>query len=188
MRHGDRATVAAHEETLAEWAAKIDAEGQALCREADWWKELKKGPYRDGMAHRTQAPSHYVFGKASPMYIEQFFAKARDHAVFAVYFGQQASNTRDVVQGGAICSVFDLLCAAAGTAIEGKTCVTRSVNVEMLKPIPIRSLVKAEARLNRVDGRKVIIDATMSDGNSNVFATASVVHIAMSKNKERSKI
>ena len=169
------------DETIGTWGARVDLEGQELCGKAEWWKKLQTDEYRKGVDHRSR-PSHYVFGKMSPMYIEQYYSTQKDHAVYAVYFGHQATNTRDVVQGGAICSVFDLLCAATATITQDIHCVTRAVNVEMIKPIPICSLVRAEAKVNAVEGKRVTIDAEMTDGNGFTYAKASIVHIAMNRN------
>ena len=176
------------------WFTALDEEGKAACAEAKWWRAMRadgawKVHYE--MKHRVAYPRHFVMGRASPFYIEALAsagAAEPQRMAWAVYFGPYATNSRtdlvgDTVQGGAICSIFDLMCAiVAQRAIGGVKIPTGTITVRFRKKVPPQRALLASAWLDDMGGRKVRVKATLTDPASaiprEILAESEALHVA----------
>ena len=73
------------------------------------------------------------------------------HLVWAVYCGSYATNGVDMLQGGAISSLFDVGTAQIGTVflpiLGGAFGTTKSIDVSFLSPGPLNRVVRMDIKL-----------------------------------------
>jgi len=80
------------------------------------------------------------------------------------------------VHGGFVAAAFDDLMGAAQVA-SGQAGYTGTLTVRMLRPTPLERRIDYEAHVDRVEGRKIWVDAT-SRCDGELLAEASIVFIA----------
>eukprot|EP00931_Biecheleriopsis_adriatica_P043694 TRINITY_DN24969_c0_g1_i1.p1 TRINITY_DN24969_c0_g1~~TRINITY_DN24969_c0_g1_i1.p1 ORF type:complete len:207 (+),score=32.43 TRINITY_DN24969_c0_g1_i1:33-653(+) len=181
---------------VTEWFKRLDADGAAAMEDATWWQTMRKdtdswtssenctvsGIIGMGGPHRSASPAHFVGGSMSPFYIQSLLSTEKEttRVVWAVYFGPYTSNGSVEIgtgQGGAQSSIFDLLCATVAS-IGQQAPVT-----------PIPGLFRAEAWIDRIEDRKIIIKAKLTPGDdpSRVLSSAEAVHIKLPRLQGRSK-
>mmetsp|Transcript_64460 Transcript_64460/g.135244 ORF Transcript_64460/g.135244 Transcript_64460/m.135244 type:complete len:231 (+) Transcript_64460:145-837(+) len=182
----------------------IDEDGKKLAESSDWWQSFLKencgeaGEWvrgwpvhakypevTEGYCHREIAPMHFVMGRLSPLYIERSFSKDRKRAAWGVYFGPFCSNgdmQMGVGMGGAISAVLDLMTANLAILFTGGMTPTASISVKMLKPVlPMPGFFRADAWVEKVEGNKIFLNGSFSDGKGKIFDTCEAVLGIVSK-------
>ena len=171
------------------WFDALDEEGRAACAAAKWWRAMRadsawKVHYE--MKHRYTYPRHFVMGRASPFYIEALASTVENRLAWVAYFGPYTTNSRtdligDTVQGGAISSIFDLMCAITAQRAAKMKIPTGTLTVRMRQPVPPLRALLVEAWLDDMGGRKVRVKARLTDPSAAnptaLLAEAEAVHV-----------
>lgn len=76
------------------------------------------------------------------------------HLIWAVYFGEHATNGASMMQGGAISSIFDVGTANIGTVLfpdePGSFGTTKSIEVSFLAPGPLQKAIRVDIWLTDI--------------------------------------
>lgn len=93
-----------------------------------------------------------------------------------VVFTDRAESHRGFCHGGSMCSIMDDVIGWAGFLVSGDckpwSGFTVQVNTRLTKPIMIHSTLLIQATIRNVEGRKVYIDATLSDPSDDSIHSA----------------
>ena len=93
--------------------------------------------------------------------------------VLLVRYNERMRNTGDTAHGGALAAVFDhLLIQSAVLARPGSFILTASLNVEYLLPLPLPSVVVAEATSEQHGERRFESRGEIRDQAGRVIASA----------------
>lgn len=138
-----------------------------------WWKECRSQQgWRLGAPHREAAPLHFVVGAHAPWYLESCFNADSSRGIWAVYLSPLCGNGAHSVgtgQGGAVSSLFDLATGHVASSYLGNPSPTANLHVDMLKPArSIPGCFKLEAWVESLDGKKCLMKATLSNGETGV--------------------
>lgn len=93
-----------------------------------------------------------------------------------VWFGPAAQGPPGHAHGGSIAAVLDeIMGGAAWTA--GHACVAAQLTTQFRAMLPLGSRCLVEARVTEVEGRKVRVEATLSDGGELVYAQGDALFV-----------
>ena len=117
---------------------------------------------------------HYVLGRNAPFRWRLGVANTNDgeELVAALFAGATACNLSGNMQGGAIASAFDVCVATLGSLRKdtpGTFGTTKSLRVEFRLPVPLQVPLKIHAKAVKfnIEEGFCMVEATMSDGESN---------------------
>jgi acyl-coenzyme A thioesterase PaaI-like protein len=100
------------------------------------------------------------------------------HTTFAVWhFGHDSVGHPGVVHGGAISMAVDESCGFAFFALERGLGFTAYLHVNYRQPLPSGTPVLVTVKPKKIDGRKVTLEATVTDGGSKVFADGEALFV-----------
>jgi hypothetical protein len=174
------------------WFAAVDLVGAEAVHAQDWWQQCKHAPgwvTNSTTAWREEMPMHFVTGRMAPWYMESVQSPDRKRGIWAVYVGPYTSNGARRVgtgQGGAVSSLFDLATGHVASAFLENPSPTAFLHVEMLKPArSVPGVWRLDVWIDRVEGKKVYVKATIGDGKGKIFDTAESLIIDIGKKTGR---
>ena len=162
-------------------AQEAEATSIAALLESDWWQERAR---REGLRAlepsrpESERPGHYIRGQLSPFSgaegMRMFCSEADPtQVVLLVRYNERMRNTGDTAHGGALAAVFDhLLIQSAVLARPGSFILTASLSVEYLLPLPLPSVVVAEATSEQHGERRFESRGEIRDQAGRVIASA----------------
>jgi len=122
----------------------------------------------------------FTSGEKNRLRIAFFIHEANKTLCAKVWFGWAAEGPPGHAHGGSIMTVMD---QAMGMAVfvAGYLPMAASVSVQFRKKLPLGTDATLEARVTRVDGRKIHVKSTLYSQEKNiVFAEAEALSIAQS--------
>lgn len=99
-------------------------------------------------------------------------------STYAVWqFGDDAVGHPGVVHGGAISMAIDESCGFAFFALNRGLGFTAYLHVNYRAPLPAGTPILVTVRPKKIDGRKVTLEATVTDGSQKVFADGEALFV-----------
>ena len=106
---------------------------------------------------------HPMFERASAVYPPVRTSLEGRSVEGAVRFGASWEGPVGAVHGGFLAAAFDLVLSELAVATLGR-CVTRSLRLRYLRPVPVGELVRLDATAGERDGRLLEVTGTASVG------------------------
>ncbi len=122
--------------------------------------------------------THTVVGPANPMAPPLVLERFADRVVGRVRYTLQYEGPPGMLHGGYLGTAFDYVLAAA-SSLSGQLCMTASMTVNYRAATPLNTDLLLEARVERVEGRKVFTIATCVTSDGSVTADATGLFIAV---------
>jgi acyl-coenzyme A thioesterase PaaI-like protein len=122
--------------------------------------------------------THTVVGPANPMAPPLVLERFADRVVGRVRYTLQYEGPPGMLHGGYLGTAFDYVLAAA-SSLSGQLCMTASMTVNYRAATPLNTNLEFEARVDRVEGRKVFTVATCTTPDGTVTADASGLFVAV---------
>ncbi|CAF1328969.1 unnamed protein product [Adineta steineri] len=98
----------------------------------------------------------------------------------AFHLGASICGHKGIVHGGLTATMIDEVSGAAAFSAIGP-CFTANLNIDYKKPLLVPSWVLVRAHVDRVEGRKAYINATVENGEGEIYAQAVVLFIEPKK-------
>eukprot|EP00802_Teleaulax_amphioxeia_P003154 Tamp_03157.p3 GENE.Tamp_03157~~Tamp_03157.p3 ORF type:complete len:246 (+),score=46.94 Tamp_03157:30-767(+) len=175
--------VFAREPEIPEWERKLALE-RGLRRRDEMSRMAKSSS--DGClmvnpprvyVHASVAEQHTA-GAAPPSEAAAAAPSAEDQTTFAVWhFGNDAVGHPGVVHGGAISMAVDESCGFAFFALGRGVGFTAYLHVNYRQPLPAETPILITVRPSKIDGRKVTLAASVTDGADKVFADGEALFV-----------
>ncbi len=111
-----------------------------------------------------------------------YFRKSGEPALFAkAWFGKKTMGPPGHVHGGAMAATLDEAMGAAAW-MNDYQCVAATITISFLSMLPIETETVVEARIDRVDGRKIHLRATLTDLSGKAVAEGTGLFIVLREN------
>jgi len=94
------------------------------------------------------------------------------------WFGRETQGPPGHVHGGAMAAVLDEAMGGAGW-MNGHRTVAAKISVSFLEMLRLESETTVEARVERVEGRKIYLRATLCDAQARIIAEADGLFIVL---------
>jgi acyl-coenzyme A thioesterase PaaI-like protein len=115
-----------------------------------------------------------------------YFRAADDPTLYAkAWFGRKSMGPPGHVHGGAMAATLDEAMGAAAWMHEHQ-CVAATITVSFLEMLPIETETTVEAKIDRVEGRKIHLTATLKNGAGRVVAESTGLFIVLSEERLKS--
>ncbi|CAF0724436.1 unnamed protein product [Adineta ricciae] len=101
----------------------------------------------------------------------------------AFHLGEGVCGHKGIVHGGLTATMIDEVSGAAAFFSVGP-CFTANLNVDYKKPLLTPAWILVRAHVERVDGRKAYIHASVENGEDEIYAEAVVLYIKPKKPAE----
>lgn len=106
-----------------------------------------------------------------------YFVREEDGALAGkAWFGPGAEGPPDHAHGGSIAGVFDEIMGASAW-LSGYAVLAARVTAHFRLPVPLGKIVRYEARVSRVEGKKIFTACTLGDGEGTLYAEGEGVFI-----------
>jgi len=159
-----------------------------------WFNQMVSSKKLVESSFRMQKDSiiHYVMGINSPFYFRMGVSPDTKNIVAAVWCGEHATNMGNMVQGGAISSIFDALTASVGSIqVEPMSFgTTKNLSVSFLRPTPLFQVIKfsvVKASFNHDNGT-ALVEAQLTNGKTSTheqtYATCTAEMVDMKRRKQ----
>jgi len=128
------------------------------------WEKLKGNPPSGD--HRLFTRAFHEHGKSFEYAF--FFCKKKQQLKGVIQFGPYTQGPPGCVHGGAIATMMD---AALGVCANrsGYRCVTANLSTNYKKFLPLGATVLVESQVDRVEGRKIFLSATMKSSDGHIL-------------------
>lgn len=108
-----------------------------------------------------------------------YFRKPGEPALYAkAWFGSKTAGPPGRVHGGAMAATLDEAMGAAAW-IDGHQCLAVSITINFLAMLPLETETTVEARVDRVEGRKIHLRSAIKDPSGRVVAEGSGLFIVL---------
>jgi acyl-coenzyme A thioesterase PaaI-like protein len=108
-----------------------------------------------------------------------YFRKPDEPTLYAkAWFGSKTMGPPGHVHGGAMAATLDEAMGAAAWMNDHK-CVAATITINFVAMLPIESETIVEARIDRVEGRKVFLASTLKDPSGRVVAEGSGLFVVL---------
>ena len=129
-------------------------------------------PHFDDLTPLSNAAQNRCFGcgEANPNGLQLQFLLARDGTVVCpTTIADRFEGHPGFLHGGVIATLLDETMSKAVRA-RGLTAMTRHLEVDYRRPVPSCIPIRMEGRIERSEGRKHWVEATIFDGDANALA------------------
>jgi uncharacterized protein (TIGR00369 family) len=111
----------------------------------------------------------------------RYFYRPADKTLLArAWFGPGTKGPKGFAHGGSMFSLLDEV-MGGGCWAQGIKVLAVNVNINFRRSLPLGTMVEAESRVTRQDGRKVHVQGRMTDMNGNVIADATGLFLELSE-------
>ncbi len=128
-----------------------------------------KPPIRPDQKH----PSNYCFGcgpdNPGGMHLEFTLDNTKARVVCEAELGERYTGPPGHCHGGIIATLLDEIMAKLNK-LHGITAVTSEITVKYLRPVPLHTRLRLEARESRVDGRRRFREAEIFSPEGEILA------------------
>ena len=108
-----------------------------------------------------------------------YFRQPGEPVLYArAWFGKKTLGPPGHVHGGAMAATLDEAMGAAAW-MNGHRCVAATLSVNFLAMLPIDSETTVEARIDRVEGRKIYLKATLTDKTGAAVADGTALFVVL---------
>ena len=108
-----------------------------------------------------------------------YFRKPDEPALYAkAWFGKKTMGPPGHVHGGAMAATLDEAMGAAAW-MNNHHCVAATITISFLSMLPIESETIVEARIDRVEGRKIHLRASLTDLSGKVVAEGTGLFVVL---------
>ena len=109
-----------------------------------------------------------------------YFRTPDDPTLYArAWFGKKAMGPPGHVHGGAMAATLDEAMGAVAW-MNDLQCVAATIKISFLEMLPIETETTVEARIDRVEGRKIHLRASLTNGAGTVIAEGTGLFIVLS--------
>ncbi|ELR19016.1 thioesterase family domain containing protein [Acanthamoeba castellanii str. Neff] len=145
------------------------------------WRAINLPSLEDRRALGARG-EHYVWQDSKFEGFELYFNDEARSAMGFIDFGTRCEGPPGCVHGGALATIFDnVLGSTVVEGLKGQRAVTLNLDVNYRKII--------ETRIDRVEGRKVYVTATLTDGeDGTLHADASALFLVVNLQQIRDQI
>jgi len=132
---------------------------------------------------------HYIRHNPKFKEVTMYYNEEENKVCGIIDFGDLCEGPPGCVHGGAIAALFDMSFAAAVSHCSlggtGRS-VTVNLNVNFRKFVPLDSVKRMEAKVERHEGRKIFLTASLTDGDTHeVHADATALFLEYDHKKIR---
>ena len=114
-----------------------------------------------------------------------YFRIANEPTLYAkAWFGTKTMGPPGHVHGGAMAATLDEAMGAAAW-MNGHQCVAATITISFLEMLPIATETIVEARIDRIDGRKVHLKATIKNPSGQIVAEGSGLFVILREDQLR---
>jgi acyl-coenzyme A thioesterase PaaI-like protein len=111
----------------------------------------------------------YPYTSYQPKFHTIYFWNRKDSKLYGlIYFGKKSEGPKGCAHGGAIATIFDEMFGKA-VRCSGVMAVTGNLNVNFRKFIPLQEIKKVEAKLDRIEGRKIFVSGQITDPSDSIL-------------------
>lgn len=115
-----------------------------------------------------------------------YFRKPDENTLFAkAWFGSKTMGPPGHVHGGAMAAALDEAMGAAAWMNDHK-CVAATITINFVAMLPIATETIVEARIERIEGRKIFLAAKLKDPSGRIVAEGSGLFIVLRAEQLRS--
>ena len=114
-----------------------------------------------------------------------YFRKPNEPQLYAkAWFGARTMGPPGHVHGGAMAATLDEAMGAAAW-MNNHPCVAATITVSFLAMLPIETETIVEARIDRVEGRKIHLSSTLTDPSGRIVAQGTSLFIVLKDEQRR---
>jgi acyl-coenzyme A thioesterase PaaI-like protein len=143
-------------------AMAAELRGYEHGRRYERFAEASTAPAGPPGGHAEYSP---LIGRANPISPLMKLVVDPPHVRATVTFGSAYEGPPGNVHGGLIAAAFDEVMGAA-QAMTGNPGMTGSLTIDYRAPTPLHTLLRFDAWTDRVEGRKIFVDATLHAGDT----------------------
>ena len=108
-----------------------------------------------------------------------YFRTPGDPTLYArAWFGKKSMGPPGHVHGGAMAATLDEAMGAVAW-MNDLQCVAATIKISFLEMLPLETETTVEAKIDRVEGRKIHLRATLTNGAGKVFAEGTGLFIVL---------
>lgn len=161
-------------QNLPQFALKLDENPNLHRIRLREWEDCE---WRSQNGWKGRDLCHNPHGKAVRVLNYYYDSSNTKEMIGVVWFGPHAESHRGLCHGGAMSSLMDDFCGHMAFIDSEKpwSGATVQVNVALKKPVPVGSILRIIGKVTSKKGRKVHVEATLDDGDSDdgktVYAT-----------------
>ena len=116
-----------------------------------------------------------------------YFRKPNEPQLYAkAWFGAKTMGPPGHVHGGAMAATLDEAMGAAAW-MNNHPCVAATITISFLAMLPIETETIVEARIDRVEGRKIHLSSTLTDPSGRVVAQGTSLFIVLKDEQRRAR-
>ena len=114
-----------------------------------------------------------------------YFRKPNEPQLYAkAWFGAKTMGPPGHVHGGAMAATLDEAMGAAAW-MNNHPCVAATITISFLAMLPIETETTVEARIDRVEGRKIHLSSTLTDPSGRIVAQGTSLFIVLKDEQRR---
>ncbi len=114
--------------------------------------------------------------------VKYFINKGNKQFCAKVFFGELAQGPPSHAHGGSMAAVLDEA-MGLGAWAAGYSVVAAKITVEYLKMLPLNSVVSVEVMVDRVEGRKVWMKASIINNDNSIISKSEGLYIIVPDDK-----